>query len=114
MASTWKTRWCLVVVLRASWALRPPAARAATVGAALDDVTAEVSGLRVEVAGTLPPYLRGTYYRNGPGAWRAASQPLTHLFDGFALLCKWRFDDGGCEFTSRFLATEARRGAGPG
>lgn len=43
------------------------------------------------VAGTLPPALRGTLLRNGPGLQRAGSTPV-HFLDGYALVASARFD----------------------
>ena len=34
------------------------------------------------VAGTLPPWLRGTLYRAGPGLWEVGSRQLRHMADG--------------------------------
>ncbi|KAH8053094.1 oxidoreductase [Aureococcus anophagefferens] len=83
-------------------------ARRRSVGTALDDVTTEATKVFVPYEGKVPAYVRGTYYRNGPGAWTTKAQNLTHLFDGFALLCSFAFRDGGVELTSKFLASEAR------
>ncbi|KAH8071301.1 oxidoreductase [Aureococcus anophagefferens] len=82
--------------------------RRRSVGTALDDVTTEATKVFVPYEGAVPAYVRGTYYRNGPGAWTTKAQNLTHLFDGFALLCSFAFRDGGVELTSKFLASEAR------
>ena len=82
--------------------------RRRSVGTALDDVTTEATKVFVPYEGKVPAYVRGTYYRNGPGAWTTKAQNLTHLFDGFALLCSFAFRDGGVELTSKFLASEAR------
>jgi carlactone synthase/all-trans-10'-apo-beta-carotenal 13,14-cleaving dioxygenase len=47
----------------------------------------EADALPMRLAeGRLPSWLHGTLTRNGPGMFEAGSQPLTHLFDGFALL----------------------------
>ena len=44
--------------------------RRRSVGTALDDVTTEATKVFVPYEGKVPAYVRGTYYRNGPGADR--------------------------------------------
>lgn len=61
----------------------------------------------LEVEGELPPWLAGTLLRNGPGLFDIGGTPLSHWFDGFALLRRFRFENGGIEYASRFLRSEA-------
>jgi carotenoid cleavage dioxygenase-like enzyme len=66
----------------------------------------EPSPTALEVEGDLPEWLTGTLYRNGPGLFEVGDEPITHWFDGLALLRRFRFD-GGIEYSSRFLRSEA-------
>jgi carotenoid cleavage dioxygenase-like enzyme len=69
--------------------------------------------VREEVATTLPTegevpeWLSGTLLRTGPGTWSAGRQSLTHWFDGFAMLRRFRFADGEVAYSNRFLDSEA-------
>lgn len=60
----------------------------------------------LSVTGKLPPWLRGAFVRNGPGAWPA---PLNHMFDGYALLARFDVDGAANAITQRqrFLDTKA-------
>jgi carotenoid cleavage dioxygenase-like enzyme len=59
------------------------------------------------IEGKVPDWLAGTLLRNGPGSWSAGRQPLTHWFDGFAMLRRFRISGGGVEYANRFLDSEA-------
>ncbi|MEM9193986.1 MAG: carotenoid oxygenase family protein [Myxococcota bacterium] len=57
--------------------------------------------------GALPPGLRGTLYRNGPGRFSVNGDRYRHLFDGDGLVSRFEFSDAGVRFRSRFVRTEA-------
>ena len=38
------------------------------------------------VEGRVPDWLRGSFFRNGPGLFNAGEQELNHLFDGYSLV----------------------------
>lgn len=66
------------------------------------------------IAGEVPPGLRGTLLRNGPGAQHAGSTPL-HFLDGYPLVASVRFEDGQAVHHAREVAlpiTERERAAG--
>jgi carotenoid cleavage dioxygenase-like enzyme len=46
------------------------------------------------VTGRVPDWLTGVLLRNGPGMFTIGPDKYNHLFDGLALLHKWRFADG--------------------
>lgn len=69
-------------------------------------VREEVSAT-LPVEGTLPRWLSGTLLRNGPGTWSAGRQPLSHWFDGFAMLRRFRIHEGEVRYRNRFLDSEA-------
>jgi carotenoid cleavage dioxygenase-like enzyme len=46
------------------------------------------------VTGRVPDWLTGVLLRNGPGMFSIGPDRYNHLFDGLALLHKWRFDNG--------------------
>ncbi|PSC71918.1 Carotenoid cleavage dioxygenase 8 isoform B [Micractinium conductrix] len=78
------------------------AARAAAYGSSPRETAADVPAA---LTGRLPPWLNGTYIRNGPGTLEG----MTHRFDGYAMLT--RLDINGRENTvhasHRFLESEA-------
>lgn len=50
------------------------------------------------VSGSLPSWLSGTLFRNGPGAF---PEPLRHMFDGFALVAAFDIDGAANTITHR-------------
>lgn len=61
-----------------------------------------------EIEGAMPPDLRGTLFRIGPGTKVAQGRALTHFFDGDGLVTALRLEDGQVFATSRFVQTEER------
>ena len=58
---------------------------------------------RVEVEGTLPPGLRGTLYRNGPGLMEQFGRRYDHLFEGDGAVSAFRFEGGEALAASRVV-----------
>ena len=66
------------------------------------------------VAGALPPWLRGTLFRAGPGLWEVGERQLRHVMDGFAVIGTINFcGDGSGEVLAhqRFVDNEPYRAA---
>jgi carotenoid cleavage dioxygenase-like enzyme len=64
---------------------------------------AEARGIRLPlVAGALPPGLRGTLLRNGPGVQHAGRTPV-HFLDGYATVASARFEDDGVTLNVRHV-----------
>jgi all-trans-8'-apo-beta-carotenal 15,15'-oxygenase len=64
----------------------------------------EERSYRVEgVEGSLPPWLRGTYYLNGPGRFSRGDVAYRHWLDGDGMVCALTFGDDGVTFTNRFV-----------
>lgn len=59
------------------------------------------------IVGAIPPALRGTFYRCGPGKYEVHGEAEHHLFDGDGMIAAWRFDDAGVSFRNRFVRTAA-------
>ena len=57
------------------------------------------------VTGTLPPWLRGTYYVNGPARFERDHARYRNWLDGDGMVCAVRFGEEGAHFTSRFVET---------
>lgn len=47
--------------------------------------------MELEVEGKVPTWLKGSIVRNGPGVF---AKEHVHLFDGYAMLVKFEFDNG--------------------
>ncbi len=61
----------------------------------------ELDALPVE--GTIPPWLRGTLFRNGSGTWEAGKDRLRHWFDGLATLHRFGFHGDRVSYANRYL-----------
>ncbi|QKY20171.1 carotenoid oxygenase family protein [Halolamina sp. CBA1230] len=75
------------------------------------DLTEEVRDRDLPVEGTIPAWLDGALYRNGPARWTVGDAAADHWFDGLTHLTRFAFDDGGVRYTNRFPRTEAYRAA---
>jgi carotenoid cleavage dioxygenase-like enzyme len=74
----------------------------------------ETSVEALPVQGTLPDWLAGSLVRVTPAKYDVGDQRVGHWFDGLAMLNRFGFADGEVSYKSRFLDTEAYRGAKDG
>lgn len=58
------------------------------------------------IAGKLPPGLRGTLYRNGPGRLERGTQHVGHWFDGDGAILAVHFTPEGAQGIYRYVQTE--------
>lgn len=58
-----------------------------------------------EVEGAVPPGLRGTLFRNGPGLFDRGGLRKRSLLDGDGLIQRFHFHAGGVRFRCRFVRT---------
>lgn len=68
---------------------------------------AERTDVQLPVTGTVPDWLSGTLYRNGPAKFEAGGRDLAHWFDGLGMVRRFAFADGTVRYTNRFLRSEA-------
>jgi carotenoid cleavage dioxygenase-like enzyme len=66
------------------------------------------------VEGHLPPWLRGTLFRNGPGVWDIETKDggvhsLDHWFDGLAVLHRFTVESGEVRYRNAHLARGLQR-----
>jgi carotenoid cleavage dioxygenase-like enzyme len=66
----------------------------------------EVRDRSLDVAGTFPAWLDGTFYVNGPGQFEVGGTALTHWFDALAMLRAVRVEDGTARYTNRFVRSK--------
>jgi len=58
------------------------------------------------VEGTVPPFLHGTAYFNGPARFARGSVSYKHWLDGDGMVCAVDFDGGSAHLTNRFTRSE--------
>lgn len=63
---------------------------------------------QIKIEGTLPDYVEGTYYLNGPGMFQRGGMTFNHWLDGDALLRQLRFDQGNVSYQSSYLGSRRR------
>ena len=65
------------------------------------------------MSGALPPWLRGTLYRAGPGLWEVGERQLRHIMDGFSIIGATVFGGPGEGVIAhqRFIDNEPYRAA---
>jgi len=69
-------------------------------------LTTEVEDQPLPVHGSLPDWLQGSLYRNGPALFEIGSESFNHWFDGQAMLHRFAFDARQVQYTNRLLRTE--------
>ncbi len=57
------------------------------------------------IVGAVPPWLRGSYYANGPARFSRGGLRYRHWLDGDGMVCAMHFSDDGVEFVNRFVRT---------
>lgn len=58
------------------------------------------------IEGEIPKDLEGTLYRNGPGLFDIYGTSIAHPFDGDGMISAFKFKDGKCYFSNRFVKTK--------
>jgi len=69
---------------------------------------------RLPVEGALPDWLSGALVRVTPAKYDVGDRRVGHWFDGLAMLNRFGFANGQVSYKSRFLDTDAYRGARDG
>lgn len=70
--------------------------------------------ISAEIAGNIPPWLRGTVVRTCPAVFETRGWHARHWFDGLGMIYAFRINDAGIDFRSRLLDSEAARDAWQG
>lgn len=60
-----------------------------------------------KITGTIPPWLKGTLLRNGPGSLKVGEYKFDHLFDGSAFVHRFAISNGEVTYQNRFVQTDA-------
>ena len=71
----------------------------------LENLDAEYDYWIGETEGELPPDLKGTFFRNGPGRQKIGGTPYGHWFDGDGMLSRFTFTGDAVHFRNRYVRT---------
>lgn len=71
----------------------------------------EVQMVPLSITGTVPEWLTGTLFRNGPAKFTTEQGWHTHWFDGLAMLHKFTFRQSCVFYSNKYLHTNAYRRA---
>ena len=63
----------------------------------------EVSTRLDGISGSIPDYVRGVYYLNGPARFDCYGVKYRNWLDGDGMVCRLAFEDDGVHFTNRFV-----------
>jgi all-trans-8'-apo-beta-carotenal 15,15'-oxygenase len=66
-------------------------------------VSWEGSAKLTGITGTIPQWLRGSYYLNGPACFARDGMQYKHWLDGDGMIRALHFSDSGVEFAARFV-----------
>ncbi|HEY2150908.1 MAG TPA: carotenoid oxygenase family protein [Vicinamibacterales bacterium] len=66
----------------------------------------EHAQIALDVEGTIPSYLRGTAYFNGPARFERAGLKYKHWLDGDGMVCAVDFGPDGVRVSNRFVRSE--------
>ena len=61
--------------------------------------------VETNVTGTIPDWLSGTLFRNGPGRYEFGDKSYTHLYDGHACVHRFSIADGKVTYSNKLLDT---------
>ena len=71
------------------------------------ELVQEVSNVSLKVQGSFPEWLDGVLVRNSAIPVYKDGQPVSHEFDGLAMLHSFTFDKGAVSYTNKFLLSQA-------
>ncbi len=69
------------------------------------DLNEEVNIKSLPIKGTVPPWLEGTLYRNGPAKFTSDGSAVSHWFDGLAMIHAFSMNNGVISYKNKFLRT---------
>lgn len=65
--------------------------------------TEEKTDVDLPVEGSFPEWLQGDFIGNGPGQFETREQQLHHWFDSFAMLRRFRIENGSVRYANKFI-----------
>ncbi|MFB6149056.1 MAG: carotenoid oxygenase family protein [Halobacteriales archaeon] len=79
--------------------------------AGLTTQTEECQDVVLDVEGSFPSWLTGTFINNGPGQFEVGDTPLAHWFDALAMLRRVHIAEDSVRYTNRFVRSDDFRAA---
>jgi beta,beta-carotene 9',10'-dioxygenase len=64
------------------------------------------SPVETKITGTIPEWVQGTLFRNGPGRYEYGDKLYDHWFDGQAVVHKFQIKDGKVTYFNKLLETK--------
>lgn len=61
----------------------------------------------LEINGTVPEWLNGSLFRNGPAGFEVGKQSYRHWFDGLGMLHRFTIKNGRVSYTNRYVRSPA-------
>jgi all-trans-8'-apo-beta-carotenal 15,15'-oxygenase len=93
--------------------LVPPARRDGEPATAVQDFAPGIEGAfpnefeecdcRLQASGTVPDFVRGTYYLNGPARFGSGDIAYRHWLDGDGMVCSLRFSEDALHLKQRYI-----------
>ncbi|CAF0916761.1 unnamed protein product [Adineta ricciae] len=77
----------------------------------VDDTSTTDEPIVGKVTGTIPKWINGCLYQNGPGLLDVTGKRVNHLFDAFALIQKFTVTNGHVMYQNRILQSDAYKKA---
>lgn len=59
------------------------------------------------ITGTVPDWLEGSLFRNGPALFEIGEDKYNHLFDGMAMVHKYSIKDGKVMYSDRYIRSDS-------
>lgn len=75
------------------------------------DVLNDIGPAQLQVEGSIPAWLRGSFVRNGSARYGFGPVQFRHWFDGMAFLQRFEFGEGRLEYTGRFIRSKSYEAA---
>ena len=63
--------------------------------------------IEATIKGTIPEWLNGTLFRNGPGRFEYGDKSYKHVFDGQSCVHKFKIENGKVEYSNKLLETQS-------
>lgn len=70
---------------------------------AFDHVEKEIKKHELESSGSIPKWINGCFYRNGPGLLKTSNASFKHWFDGLAIIHQFDIKEGKVYYQSKYI-----------
>ncbi|XP_056400753.1 carotenoid-cleaving dioxygenase, mitochondrial-like isoform X1 [Hyla sarda] len=63
--------------------------------------------ISTRITGSIPEWITGSLFRNGPGRFEFGNDKFNHWFDGMSLMHKFTIENGNVTYMSKFLRSDS-------